>query len=1053
MLPRFSIVKKFVLVFLIVSIIPLCALGVSTLWNLRAIGQGAIDNTTLQMEKRAKESLELRAVELADRVTQLLHSCEGDLFTLAMLPRTAEIYGRFSLNHRKTIWAREGTNEDPVEVHKEIPLYREIVFIGPGGMEEIRITEDRIAEAAELRDVSKPENTTYKSEKYFQETRKLKKGDLYVSHVTGWFVSRDEQLQGAGSVEEALEGKKFEGVVRIATPCFTETGKFEGIVMVSLDHRHLMELTLHILPTDERFVVFPSYSSGNYAFMFDDEGWIIAHPKFYDIRGIYPDGSECDPTAPSYTREKLLAGEVPFNLDHVDFINPNYSNMAREVRAGRSGVVSTYNVGGIPRVMAYAPIFYDRIPYNRHGVFGGMTIGVQTAKFAEPALMASAKIDDIVAQTKLNTLIILGITALAVILLGTVLARRFTQPIMYLARKARQIAEGHIPYYVAVQTGDELELLGRNFDDMATEIRRHRESLDKSFAELADSKKSVEGYSRQLETQLKVLKNVHYLSQYLTTAYDRELVLQTVLKTCVEGLGYDRAVLYLYEQDTRRLTCHQTFGFSPEHEAGVMGSSYDIDRHDCIPTKAFRFGETLLVKDVRTDPRTTPIDLDIGEAAETDCFVFTPIKSRDRVIGVLGADTNTSSREIRDVEIESLEIVANDAARAIERSELHSKLVAERNFIKSIVTSMTSGIITLDESGCVTWFNPYSEAVFKIRPEDALGNHYRDVFGAFPDWIDLIDRCLDSPECVPGALEKLSVRQDGKETVLEVHFSRIEPQKPHQSIFLIFIQDVTQRKHMEEHIRRSDRLVSLGVLAAGIAHEMRNPLTGLSLLMDDVHDHLPDGSQARDLVRRSLQEIDRLENLINGLLDFAAPSRQVNLEVRPLGDVLHKTLFLLRKLCRNHKVTLNGHADESLPLLHLDADKLQQALLNLLLNAVQAMPEGGDLTVEVKEVPALESLLSGPAVRIIVSDTGTGIAPEDIPYIFDPFFTRSPSGCGLGLAIVHGIVQEHKGRISVSSELGKGTTFQVDLPTAQEPSKEQEAMSGPAAGNSRAVMP
>ena len=126
--------------------------------------------------------------------------------------------------------------------------------------------------------------------------------------------------------------------------------------------------------------------------------------------------------------------------------------------------------------------------------------------------------------------------------------------------------------------------------------------------------------------------------------------------------------------------------------------------------------------------------------------------------------------------------------------------------------------------------------------------------------------------------------------------------------------------------------------------------------MDDVHDHLPDGSQVRDLVRRSLQEIDRLENLINGLLDFAVPSRQVNLEIRPLGEVLHKTLFLLRKLCKNNKVTLNGHADESLPLLQLDADKLQQALLNLLLNAVQAMPEGGDLSVEVREVPAAESL-------------------------------------------------------------------------------------------------
>ena len=235
---------------------------------------------------------------------------------------------------------------------------------------------------------------------------------------------------------------------------------------------------------------------------------------------------------------------------------------------------------------------------------------------------------------------------------------------------------------------------------------------------------------------------------------------------------------------------------------------------------------------------------------------------------------------------------------------------------------------------------------------------------------------------------------------------------------------------MEEHIRRSDRLVSLGVLAAGVAHEIRNPLTGISLLMDDLHDHLHDLPRERELIQRSLQEIDRLENLINGLLDFAVPSRQVKLELRPLADVLENTLFLVKKLCKSNNIALTSRAEESIPLLHLDPEKLQQALLNLLMNAVQAMPEGGELTIEVKNVSAEESLLSRPAVRIEVRDTGNGIAPADIPYVFDPFFSRTPSGCGLGLAIVHGIVQEHGGGISLSSQLGQGTAFRMDLPVA-----------------------
>lgn len=1016
------------------SIIPLFVLGVNTLDNLRAIGQQAIDSSTAQLESLARESLELRAVELANRVTYFLRSCEADLLSLSMLPRDAESYRQFCLNQAEDVWTREGTNESPVEVRKHIYLYRELTFIAPDGMEKIRVADGKILDASELRNVSDPRNTTFRCERYFEETRKLNPGEIYVSPVTGWHVTREEQLGNAERIEDAVEGKRFEGVVRFCTQVTGRNGEFEGMVVLSLDHRHLMELTLHILPTSERFIVFPSYSSGNYAFMFDHEGWMISHPKFFNIRGIRPDGTEFDPTAEYYTKERVLKGEVPYNLDQVGFIDPNYPLIAEQVRLGRSGVTSGMNVGGTWRVMAYAPIFYNRTPYTRYGVFGGITIGVQTDTFAEPALMARAKIDEMVRQTKRSTLLILIAAAFGAISLGIVLARKFTRPIMYLARKAQQIAEGHIPYYVAVETGDELELLAQDFEAMATEIRRHRESLEKSLAELSDSRMAEKLYSLELEKQLKVLKYVHFLSQYLSTVYDRKLVLQAVLRTCVEGLGYDRAILYLYDDTTQRLTCFETSGFSPEHEDRVQGTAFDVERQDCIPTKVFRSGETIFVRDVLTDPRATPIDLKIAEAGETNCFVFAPIRSHDRVMGVLGADTKSTLREIREGDVESLEILANDAARTIERSELYAKLISERNFIRSIVTSMTIGIITLEGSGEVTWFNPYSETVFKIKPEDALGKHYGEVFAALPEWINVIDRYLASPKSAAVSLEYHSLFHEGAETVLEVHSSWIDQQKPQRDIFVLFIRNVTQRKRLEEHMRRSDRLASLGFLAAGIAHEMRNPLTGLSLVMDDLHDHLWDREQERDLIRRSLDEIDRLENLIKGLLDFAVPSRVVNLEVRPLGDVLENTLFLVRKLCKDSRISLAVKTDESLPLLHLDPEKLKQALLNLLLNAIQAMPQGGSLNVEVKRVSPDESLLPDAGVRITVSDTGKGIAAEDIPYIFDPFFTRNPSGCGLGLAIVHSVVQEHNGRIHVSSKEGNGTVFWVDLPALEEAS-------------------
>lgn len=1025
---HFSILKKFVLAFLLLSIVPLCVFGFYTTRSVRQIGQGAIVSSSAELEKRGKESIELRAVELANRVSQFLRSREADLLTLQMMPRDPEVYQQFSLAHRGRIWMRAGTNENPIEAHKEIPLYREVAFIGPDGREQILIKGDQVVEGRLLGDVSKPENTTYKSENYFEKTQQLKPGEIYVSHVTGWYVTREEQLQGAERVEDAVEGKKFEGVLRFAVPSWAKDGQFEGMVMLSLDHRHLMEMTQHILPTEERFVLFPSYMSGNYAFMFDDEGWIISHPKFWNIRGILSDGSRFNATSPSYSKEKVVAGVVPFNLDCVDFIHPNYPFIAREVRAGKSGVTSTFNVGGIPRVMAYAPIYYDRGPYTKNRIFGGITIGVQTAKFQEPAFLTSAKIKEMVQQTRNSASIILAVAAIVAIGLAVLLARTFTHPILLLAQRAKEIAAGGTPAKVEVRTGDELEILAYNFTRMAREIKEHQESLEKSLNELAESKGAVERYAIELEKRIKSLKNIHYLSQYLGVVFEREMVLQTVLKTCVEGLGFDRALLYLYDPIKRRLMCHQTFGFSPEHEKRAKSASYDVDRHDCIPTRVFRDGKTIFVKDIYTEDLATPLDIKISEIGETYFYVFTPIKVQDQVIGVLGADNATSEREITDIDVESFEILTNDAARAIERSQLYQRVISERNFIESIFTHMTSGIITLDESGNITSLNPYSEKVFSLDQRKVVGRTYHEVFHQYASWIELIKSFVQSPDAERQILEHQLSSNGAQEKFLEVNLSRIHQEEQSQSVISIFLRDITERKLLENHLRRSDRLISLGTLAAGVAHEIRNPLTGFCLLLDDLHDHLAERPQEREMIQKALAEVERLENLVNGLLDFAAPSRRLRPTVQPVEEVISKTLFLIQKQCRNQKIRLAIEVNEPLPPLHLDPDRFRQSLLNLLLNAIQAMPEGGDLSLHVDQVLEDQSLVSGAAVRILVTDTGKGIPSEDIEYIFDPFFTRNPYGVGLGLAIVHSIIEEHGGRITVSSEVGSGTTFRLDIP-------------------------
>jgi len=376
-MPRFSFHKKVLYVFCGLTLLPLIALAIFAGQSLDTVEQLLRASAIRALDDQAAETLELRAIMVADEVRTFLRRVESDLAVLARLPVEPEEYLWFNQNHRRPIWVRTGTNQWPRELRPSVRLYKEITFIDAKGMERLRITDGLMTE--DLRDVSKPANTTYLSEVYFSAARELQQGQIYVSHVTGWHVSKHAQLAGATTPEESIEGAGYEGVVRFAQPVFTVGGQLQGVVVLSLDHRHLMEFTQHIAPTEERFVIFPSYQSGNYAFMFDNEGWIITHPKFWDIRGLDKEGHLVPPYTKDSNPESIASGAIPYNLREAAFIHPNYPEVHQSVLGGRSGVVDVTNVGGSRKIMAFAPIFFDSGPYAETGVFGGITIGAEVS--------------------------------------------------------------------------------------------------------------------------------------------------------------------------------------------------------------------------------------------------------------------------------------------------------------------------------------------------------------------------------------------------------------------------------------------------------------------------------------------------------------------------------------------------------------------------------------------------------------------------------------------------------------------------------------------------
>ncbi|MDH4162722.1 MAG: ATP-binding protein [Nitrospirota bacterium] len=226
----------------------------------------------------------------------------------------------------------------------------------------------------------------------------------------------------------------------------------------------------------------------------------------------------------------------------------------------------------------------------------------------------------------------------------------------------------------------------------------------------------------------------------------------------------------------------------------------------------------------------------------------------------------------------------------------------------------------------------------------------------------------------------------------------------------------------EEQLRRADRLSALGTLSAGVAHEIRNPLGAIKGAAEILQGDYGPGDPKQEFVQILLKETDRLNGIVQDFLDFARPRQPEFLET-DINDVLEGVLSLTAQAVRKGNITVERKLDRLIARRHLDAGLLKQAFLNIILNAVQAMPRGGMLTVQ--------TTIREGKLQVLIADSGIGISPENRAKLFSPFFTTKKDGTGLGLAITYRIIQNHGGTIDVSSEAGRGSIFTISLPARQ----------------------
>jgi hypothetical protein len=518
-----------------------------------------------------------------------------------------------------------------------------------------------------------------------------------------------------------------------------------------------------------------------------------------------------------------------------------------------------------------------------------------------------------------------------------------------------------------------------------------------------DYRRALVGFARDLNSDLDLLR----LSERLVSRV-------------METLVVDRMALMLAPVSTQE----DPGGFVTIAHAGFADAAPVLDGRSEVATRLIA-GHTLAIDDHLPLRR-----LDVREVEfwrEAGIHYFVPCVSKEGTIAVMALGRKASAEPLSSEDMALLSAVAAQAAIALENGRLYRQLRTKadelermRQFSENILESLNDGLAVLDRNGRIVRWNRQMEELHGIRHEDAVGHALADIFD--PRLVALMRDASDG-----AAYYKLPLltRHDPPRRLL-VNVGSTPLRDSHANVVgsIVIVEDISARVQLEEQLQISEKMASIGLLAAGVAHEVNTPLTGISSFTQ----MLLEGASPEDPKTAMLEKIERqtfrAAKIVNGLLNLARPA-QVDSGPCDVNTVINDVLALLEHQFKNGSISVRKELAPIAPVVQGIEHKLQQVFLNLFLNARDAMPKGGWLTIVTRQE-------DGRAV-VEVGDTGSGIPADQLSRIYDPFFTTKAigKGTGLGLSITYGIVQEHGGTISCDSQVGQGTRFSIHLPLSE----------------------
>ncbi|MBU0573618.1 MAG: PAS domain S-box protein, partial [Candidatus Margulisbacteria bacterium] len=406
--------------------------------------------------------------------------------------------------------------------------------------------------------------------------------------------------------------------------------------------------------------------------------------------------------------------------------------------------------------------------------------------------------------------------------------------------------------------------------------------------------------------------------------------------------------------------------------------------------------------------------------------VWVPILFKKELTGIICLGSKLSGGSFTSEDLDLLGALANQTALALENARLYAEVLNMKNYSEEILNSMVSGVLTTDMRGDVITFNPTAEEITGCKANNVVGKNYKNLFQSGCAFDKYIEKALNNTT-VSNKEDAFISYEKGKVPV-SISTNLLYDGQGKKIGILLSMMDLSEVKELENKVRRADKLGALGTMAAGMAHEIKNPLSSMKVLSQLLPVKFQDEEFRKKFIDIMPKEINRIDRIVESLLGFARASAP-KFEQVDMNRLLDEQIKYYQRQADEAKIKILKKFSDIPPIMG-DHDQLVQVFSNLILNAIHAMPNGGHLVVETAEGKKIENEVQD--IVVIVSDSGHGIAPDHLKKLFDPFFTTKYAGTGLGLTISHSIIDGHRGSIDVKSELGKGTTFKVSLPRSSE---------------------